>query len=109
MGDSSSTISVFTSEGKLLQLEYAFKAVKTSNLTTVGVRGKDTVVVVTEKRVPDKLIDESSVTNLFRINPSIGVATTGIYPDCKAVVTRLRQEAGEFHLNNGKFNIKNKV
>lgn len=90
MSDSSSTISVFTSEGKLLQLEYAFKAVKNSNLTTVGVRGKDTVVVVTEKRVPDKLIDEKSVTNLFKACPSIGVATTGLYPDCKAVVTRLR-------------------
>ncbi|KRX06743.1 hypothetical protein PPERSA_09145 [Pseudocohnilembus persalinus] len=101
MADSSSQISVFTSEGKLLQLEYAFKAVKTSNLTTVGVRGVDTVAIVTEKRVQDKLIDESSVTNIFKINPKIGCVTTGIYPDCKAVVTRLRQEAGQFHLEQG--------
>lgn len=33
-------------------LEYAFRAVKTSGLTSVGVRGDDTVCLVTEKRVP---------------------------------------------------------
>lgn len=32
--------------------EYAFKAVKTSGLTSIGVKGENTVVVITEKRVP---------------------------------------------------------
>ncbi len=34
--------------------EYAFRAVKTSGITSIGVRGADTVCVVTEKRVPVK-------------------------------------------------------
>jgi 20S proteasome subunit alpha 1 len=55
-------------------------------LTSVGVRGKDSVVLVTEKRVPDKLIDETSVTNLFSVSDKIGALTTGIPADAKAVV-----------------------
>jgi 20S proteasome subunit alpha 1 len=66
------------------------------------VRGVDTVCLVTEKRVPDKLIDEKSVTNLFTISDRIGVLTTGIAPDAKSIVHRLRYEAAEYRLNNGR-------
>jgi len=33
-------------------VEYAFKAVKTAGITSIGVRGKDSVCVVTQKKVP---------------------------------------------------------
>lgn len=33
-------------------IEYAFKAVKASGITSIGVRGKDSVCVVTQKKVP---------------------------------------------------------
>lgn len=32
--------------------EYAFKAVKSAGITSIGVRGKDSVCVVTQKKVP---------------------------------------------------------
>lgn len=32
--------------------EYAFKAVKATAITSIGVRGKDSVCVVTQKKVP---------------------------------------------------------
>lgn len=33
-------------------VEYAFKAVKAAGVTSIGVRGKDSVCVVTQKKVP---------------------------------------------------------
>lgn len=35
----------------MVDAEYAFKRVKTSTLTTVGIRGDDSVVIATEKKV----------------------------------------------------------
>jgi len=36
-------------------VEYAFKAVRGASLTTLAVRGDDTVCVVTQKKVPVRL------------------------------------------------------
>lgn len=35
-----------------METEYAFKAVKAAGVTSIGVRGKDSVCVVTQKKVP---------------------------------------------------------
>jgi 20S proteasome subunit alpha 1 len=35
-----------------MNAEYAFKAVKLGDLTSVGVRGKDSCCIVTQKKVP---------------------------------------------------------
>lgn len=94
-------ITVFSPEGKLHQVEYAIKAIKLSGLTSVGVRGKDSVVVITQKKVEDSLIESESVSNLVRITPSIGCLITGRESDGKAWATRLRQEAFDFLKENG--------
>ncbi|KAF2070223.1 hypothetical protein CYY_008457 [Polysphondylium violaceum] len=88
---------IFSPQGKLYQVEYAFKAIKTGGLTSIGIRGKDCVVVATQKKIPDKLIDPKSITSLYKLTDYIGCVQTGIVPDSKAQATKAIQEAASFH------------
>ena len=82
-------------------LEYAFKAAKSSGITSIGVKGNDCVVFCTEKRVPDKQIVPDSITHLFSVSDNIGCCVTGLLPDARALLTRLRYESAEFRNKYG--------
>ncbi|XP_062216595.1 proteasome subunit alpha type-6-like [Phragmites australis] len=89
-------ITIFSPEGRLYQVEYAFKAVKSAGFTSIGMRGKDSVCVVTQKKVPDKLLDHTSVTHLFLITKYIGLLATGFIADARSLVCQARNEVAEF-------------
>ena len=74
---------------------------KLAGFTSIGVRGKDSVCFVTQKKVPDKLVDPTGVTHLFKVTKHVGMLTTGRIADCKSLVTKARQEAAEFQYNYG--------
>lgn len=93
-------ISIFSPQGRLYQMEYCFKAAN-SGLTGVAVRGKDSCCVVTQKKVPDRLMQPNSVTHLFQLTPQTGCCVTGTMADCKAMVQRARYEAGQWTFDNG--------
>jgi 20S proteasome subunit alpha 1 len=81
-------------------MEYCFKAAS-SGLTVVAVRGQDSSVVVTQKKVPDRLMVADSVTHLFQISKTIGVCVTGSVADGKSFIQRARREAGDWTYQNG--------
>jgi 20S proteasome subunit alpha 1 len=66
-------------------IEYAFKAVRNGGTTSLGVRGKDSVVLITQKKVPDKLLGATSVTSVFKITERIGVVLTGMVCMCSPI------------------------
>lgn len=83
-------------------MEYAFKAATSaSGLTGVSLRGKNSCCIVTQKKVPDRLMDPKSISHIFPITPKIGCLVTGMTADCKAQIQRARYEAADFQFKYG--------
>ena len=53
-------ITVFSPDGRLFQVEYAREAVKRGT-TTLGIKYKDGVVLLVEKRVGSRLVEPDSI------------------------------------------------
>lgn len=85
-------ITVFSPDGRLFQVEYAREAVKRGT-TAVGVRAKDGVVLLVDKRVASSLVVPRSIEKIFSIDQHIGCATSGLVADARALVDRARVEA----------------
>lgn len=87
---------VFSADGRIYQMEYAFKAIQQFGQTSIAIRGKDSVVVCCQKKVPDKLIVPESVTNIFNISDHCGVILIGNMNDARYLVTYMRSQAAEY-------------
>ena len=93
-------ITVFSPDGRLFQVEYAREAVKRGT-TTVGIKFKDGVVLIVDKRLSSKLIEPESIEKIFKIDTHIGCATSGLVADARALVDRARVECQVNSFNYG--------
>ncbi|KAH8233323.1 hypothetical protein KR026_006777 [Drosophila bipectinata] len=84
-------ITIFSPEGRLYQVEYAFKAINQENITTVALKSGDCAVVATQKKVTEKNIVPDTVTHLFRITKDIGCAMTGRIGKYHKCYSRIRE------------------
>lgn len=84
-------ITVFSPDGRLYQVEYAREAVKRGT-TAVGIKCREGVVLIVDKRVTSRLLESSSIEKIFKIDEHIGVASSGLVGDARALVDRARIE-----------------
>ncbi|MEI6841105.1 MAG: archaeal proteasome endopeptidase complex subunit alpha [Methanomicrobiales archaeon] len=85
-------ITVFSPDGRLYQVEYAREAVKRGT-TAVGIKCVEGVVLIVDKRVSSRLLEASSIEKIFKIDEHIGVASSGLVGDARALVDRARVES----------------
>ncbi len=78
-------ITVFSPDGRLFQVEYARVAVGRGT-TTVGVKFKDGVVLMADKKVSSRLVESKSIEKIFQIDEHIGCATSGLVADARVLV-----------------------
>ncbi len=85
-------ITVFSPDGRLYQVEYAREAVKRGT-TAVGIKCAEGVVLIVDKRVSSRLLEPLSIEKIFKIDEHIGVASSGLVGDARALVDRARIES----------------
>ena len=76
---------MFSPEGHLLQVEYAEKTVRLGS-SSIGLKCKEGVVIVADKRIRDKLIAPESANKIFEIDEHIAASAAGILSDARILV-----------------------
>eukprot|EP00948_MAST-09A_sp_MAST-9A-sp1_P003319 g3319.t1 len=93
------SLTVFSPDGRLFQVEYAINAVKQGS-AVVGVRGKDAVIFGVEKVKKDPLSDPRFTPSkkIDVIDENLAMAYTGLSADARILVDRARMEAQSYRL-----------
>jgi proteasome alpha subunit len=82
-------ITVFSPDGRLFQVEYARVAVLRGT-TTAGIKYKDGVVLLADKKMTSRLVEPKSIEKISQIDEHIGCATSGLVADARVLVDYAR-------------------
>lgn len=85
-------ITMFSPDGRLLQVEYAKKTVRQGS-TAIGMVCKDGILFVTDKRIIDPLIVASAVEKVWQIDDHMGATASGILSDARLLIERAQLKA----------------
>ncbi|RLE38860.1 proteasome endopeptidase complex, archaeal, alpha subunit [Candidatus Woesearchaeota archaeon] len=85
-------ITMFSPDGRLLQVEYARKTVRQGN-TAIGLVCKDGVLLVTDKRVLNPLMITEAVEKMWQIDDHIGATASGFLSDARILIERAQVKA----------------
>ena len=85
-------ITMFSPDGRLLQVEYAKKTVHQGS-TAIGTVCADGILFVTDKRIVEKVIIPESVERIFKIDDHMGATASGILSDARVLIERAQLRA----------------
>lgn len=83
------TSTMFSPDGRLLQVEYAKKTVKQGS-SAIGIVCRDGVLLVADKRINEPLVVPASVEKVFQVDEHIGASASGILSDGRILIDRAR-------------------
>ncbi|MBW2980587.1 archaeal proteasome endopeptidase complex subunit alpha [Candidatus Woesearchaeota archaeon] len=86
------TITMFSPDGRLLQVEYAKKTVRQGS-TAIGITCSDGVLLVADKRIVDSLVVPETVEKIYQIDDHIGATASGILSDARVLIERAQVKA----------------
>jgi len=83
------TATMFSPDGHLLQVEYAEKTVRLGS-SSIGFVCTDGVVIISDRRINDKLILPESATKVYEIDNHLIASAAGILSDARVLVDKAR-------------------
>jgi len=85
-------ITMFSPDGRLLQVEYAKKTVRQGS-TAIAMVCADGILFVTDKRIIDTLVVPEAVEKIWQIDEHIGATASGILSDARVLIERAQIKA----------------
>ncbi|MCQ2818224.1 MAG: archaeal proteasome endopeptidase complex subunit alpha [archaeon] len=89
------SLSIFSPEGTLSQVEYAMEAVKHGGLS-IGVTGKRCLILIAERKAAPKLQDQRTIRKIGKIDSHISMTFAGIVADSRSLFDYGRLESQSF-------------
>lgn len=93
------TSTMFSPDGRLLQVEYAKKAVK-QGTTAIGMVCRDGVLLIADRRMTEKLIVAKSVEKVFQVDDHIAATSSGYVMDGRILIERAQLIAQQYKVAN---------
>src|SRR3972149_348531 len=81
------TATMFSPEGKLLQVEYAEKTIRLGS-SSIGMVCSDGVFILADLRIVDKLVVPSSAAKIHEVDTHIIASTAGIMSDARVLIEK---------------------
>jgi proteasome alpha subunit len=98
-------ITMFSPDGRLLQVEYAKKTVKQGS-TAIGMVCKDGVLLVTDKRIVNKLVVTEAVEKIWQIDDNVAATASGILSDARVLIENAQVKAQQHRVTyNNKIDV----
>lgn len=94
------SLSIFSPEGTLSQVEYALEAVKRGGLS-IGMTGDKCIIIAAERKAVPKLQDQRTIRKINRIDAHIAMTFAGIIADSRSLsdYARIQSQSHRYSLD----------